>query len=103
MALETMVRLMINNSDLEVRVEILEGEVADLTAGLSLANEDISNLQDSEVIQDERFLNIEDEITNLDTDVESKSYRKAKSREFRTYFHHRCLIWLHCALFAHCN
>ena len=81
---------MINNSDLQVRVEILEEEVADLTAGLSLANEDISNLQDSEVIQDERFLNIEEEITNLDTDVKSKSYRKAKSREFRTYFHHRC-------------
>ena len=68
-----MVRLMINNSDLEVRVEILEEEVADLTAVLSLANEDISNLQDSEVIQNERFLNIEDEIADLDTDVESKS------------------------------
>ena len=68
-----MVRLMINNSDLEMRVEILEEEVADLTAGLSLANEDISNLQDSEVVQEERFLNIEDEIADLDTDVESKS------------------------------
>ena len=68
-----MAQLMINNSDLEVRVEILEEEVADLTAGLSVANEDISNFQDSEVIQEERFLNIEDEIANLDTDVESKS------------------------------
>ena len=65
-------RLMINNSDLEMRVEVLEEEVADLNAGLSLANGDISNLQDSQVIQDERFLNIEDEITNLDTDVECK-------------------------------
>ena len=68
-----MVRLMINNSDLEVRVETLEEEVADLTAWLSIANEDKSNLQDSEVIQDERFLNIEDEIADLDTDMESKS------------------------------
>ena len=50
---------MVNNSDLETRVEALE-------AGLSLANGDIDNLQDSQIVQDERFLAVEIDITDLE-------------------------------------
>ena len=54
-----MIFLMVNNSDLEARVEALE-------AGLSLANGDIDNLQDSQIIQDERFLAVETDVTDLE-------------------------------------
>ena len=50
---------MVNNSDLETRVEALE-------TGLSLANGDIDNLQDSQIVQDERFLAVEIDITDLE-------------------------------------
>ena len=68
-------RQLVNNSDLEIRVEALEEEMVDLTSGLALANDDINNLQDSQIVQDERFVNVEDDITNLDADVGGKSLK----------------------------
>ena len=59
LALEMTIFLMANNSDLETRVEALE-------VGLSLANGDIDNLQDSQIIQDERFLSVETDVTYLE-------------------------------------
>ena len=59
LALEAMIYSMVNNSDLETRVEALE-------TGLSLVNGDIDNLQDSQIVQDERFLAVEIDITDLE-------------------------------------
>ena len=54
-----MIFSLVNNSDLETRVDALE-------AGLSLANGDIDNLQESQIVQDERFLAVEIDVTDLE-------------------------------------
>ena len=68
-----------NNSDLEERVTELEDSVANLELGLTAVGGevddlefDISNLEESQNIQDERFLLIESEVNGLNDDVESK-------------------------------
>ena len=64
-----------STDDLEVRVTLLEDDVADLEAGISVLQDEVEEVETDNTLQNERFLVVEGNVAGNSNDIDGRLFQ----------------------------